>query len=142
MTSPVQDGGRRALQALAICAVAFTSSVAHGGGPGANRGFVGFGLSYHLGYGYGGRGLGVGAEGGYPYYSGPGYPHEPPPLRRLGKIAPFTYYGGPGYPCNGPSHFFEGVGPLVIDPPLVISGMDRPDLPVASDYGPFSGVIR
>src|SRR6516164_5664685 len=36
------------------------------GGYGLYPGFSGFGLSFHLGYGYGGYALGVGAEGGYP----------------------------------------------------------------------------
>ena len=45
------------------------------GPPGVYPGFQGFGLGFHRGYGYGGDALGVGAEGGYPFYGGPGYPH-------------------------------------------------------------------
>jgi hypothetical protein len=159
MTSPVRDGRRLALQAFGlasgICVFALSSTVVHGGGPGVDGqgdaghqvkrgwspGFPGFGLSFHLGYGYGGRGLGVGGEGGYPYYSGPGYPHEAPPLRRLGKIAPFAYDGGPGYPCRASSHYFEPTGPLVVDPPVVTSEIDRRDVPYPGDFGQFSGAI-
>ena len=59
------------------------------GAPGLYPGFHGFGLGYHLGYGYGGDALGVGADGGYPLYGGPGYPHCEPRLRRIGGITPF-----------------------------------------------------
>src|SRR5262249_25944161 len=38
------------------------------GKPGLYPGFQGFGLGYHPGYGYGGAALGVGADGGYPFY--------------------------------------------------------------------------
>ena len=68
------------------------------GEPGLYPGVQGFGLGFHLGYGYGGDSLGVGADGGYPYYGGPGYPHAWPCLRRIGGIMPFNYYGGPGQP--------------------------------------------
>jgi hypothetical protein len=44
------------------------------GPPGVYPGFQGFGLGYHLGYGYGGDALGPEADGGYPFYCGPGYP--------------------------------------------------------------------
>src|SRR4051794_24902900 len=59
------------------------------GPPGLHPGFQGFGLGYHPGYGYGGDALGVGAEGGYPFYGGPGYPHPSPRLQRFGGINPF-----------------------------------------------------
>ena len=62
--------------------------------PGVKPGTRGFGLGYHPGYGYGGAAPGVGAEGGYPSYGGPGYPHPAPCLRRLGPETPFTYQGG------------------------------------------------
>ena len=58
---------------------------ARGGAP-----FQGFGLGYHLGYGYGGAAIGVGPDGGYPFYGGPGYPHPAPCLRRCGGITPYT----------------------------------------------------
>src|SRR5436305_1448357 len=103
MTSPVRDRNRVASRALALASgifVAFTSSAAPGGDPAPSPGF---GLKFRLGYGYGGNRLGAGPEGGYPYYSGPGYPHEPPPLRRLGRIVPFAYSGNPGLTCDGRS---------------------------------------
>src|SRR5262245_60135764 len=56
----------------------------------SETGREGFGLGYHLGYGYGGRALGVGPFGGYAYYGGPGYPQPAPQLRRFGKITPFV----------------------------------------------------
>ncbi len=59
-------------------------------------GLYGFSLRWHPGYGYGKYALGVGADGGYPFYGGPGYPHQPPPLRRCGPAAPYAYLGGPG----------------------------------------------
>ena len=65
------------------------------GPPGLHPGYQGFGLSFHRGYGYGGYALGVGAEGGYPFYGGPGYPHTWPRLNRFCGITPFPYYGGP-----------------------------------------------
>ena len=159
MSSPVRVGLRHASPSVSlvsgICVLALSWTAAYGGGPGADApgdpgphvkrgqspGFQGFGLKFHLGYGYGGRALGAGPEGGYPYYSGPGYPHEPPPLRRLGRIAPFAYDGGPGYPCRAGSHYFEPTGPLVVDPPVVTSALDPRDIPYPSDFGPFSGAI-
>jgi hypothetical protein len=111
------------------------------GGPGLYPGFSGFGLSFHPGYGYGGYSLGVGAEGGYPNYAGPGYPHEPPPLRRLGRIEPYCYYGGPVPPCYGVYNVYEGIGGLVVDPPVVISGIEQRDPSYSRDYGLFSGAI-
>jgi hypothetical protein len=38
-----------------------------------HRDFQGFGLKYHLGYGFGGRAVGTGPFGGYPRYGGPGH---------------------------------------------------------------------
>src|SRR5262245_53512917 len=58
-----------------------------------DAGFYGFGLGYHLGYGYGGSALGVNPDGGYLFYGGPGYPHCWPTLRRCGPITPFPYFG-------------------------------------------------
>ena len=83
------------------------------GPPGYYPGFYGFGLSFHRGYGYGGAALGVGAEGGYPFYGGPGYPHPWPHLRRCGPIAPVAYYDGTGYPFT-----FQLPGPLVVTEPV------------------------
>jgi hypothetical protein len=100
-------------------------------------GFFGFGLSYHLGYGYGGDALGVGGDGGYPFYGGPGYFHDAPALARFGHIVPFAYYGGPGYPFS-----FTEPGQLAVDRPLVISG-DAMGQGYAYDvgFGPFTGAI-
>jgi hypothetical protein len=108
----------------------------YGQGPGP----IGFGLKYHPGYGYGGNSVGVGAGGGYPFYGGPGYPHEAPGLRRFGRELPFPYYGGPGAPsCDYPT-VFGPVGPLVVDPPVVRVG-DRGDLSNATDFGPLTGAL-
>ena len=63
------------------------------------------------GYGYGGDALGVGADGGYPFYGGPGYPHPWPRLRRFGGITPFPYYGGPGCPTPDLSQLLRGRRP-------------------------------
>jgi hypothetical protein len=111
------------------------------GPPGLYPGFQGFGLGYHLGYGYGGDALGVGAEGGYPFYGGPGYPHCEPRLRRLGGIVPFPYYGGPGYPTPEHPNYFGGMGPLVPDQPVVSIVTDRDEPIEATNYGIFTGAI-
>lgn len=110
--------------------------------PGIYPGVYGFLLQFHPGYGYGGESLGVGAFGGYPYYGGPGYLHEAPPLRRFGHILPFTYYAGPGDPFN-----FRDPGELVVDPPVVlqVSGPDPghsggPVYPFNVGFGPFTGM--
>jgi hypothetical protein len=109
------------------------------GSHGLYPGGYGFPLKYHPGYGYGGRGLGVGTLGGYPYYGGPGYPQPDPPLNRCGRILPFVYQGGPGYPLS-----FEHVGPLVVRPPVAIV-VPRPESfpvgPEESGYGPFAGAL-
>jgi PDZ domain len=111
------------------------------GPPGVYPGFQGFGLGYHLGYGYGGDALGVGAEGGYPLYGGPGYPHEAPCLRRLGSIEPFHYYGGLGGPWPAQPNFFDGVGALAPDQPVVTFANESPDGSNVADYGCFTGSI-
>jgi hypothetical protein len=110
--------------------------------PGIYPGAYGFLLRYHPGYGYGGESLGVGAFGGHPFYGGPGYLHEAPPLRRCGRILPFTYYDGPGYLFN-----FQDPGELVVDPPVVlqVSGPDSghsggPVYEYNVGYGPFTGM--
>ena len=112
-----------------------------GDGPGRVVGRPGFDLSYHLGYGYGGKGLGVGPVGGYPFYGGPGYLHAEPPLRRFGRIEPFSYYGGPCYPRVGTSQYYDATGPLVARPPVLqlMDGQD-PALQVRG-YGAFSGTL-
>ena len=66
---------------------------------GVHQGFHGFGMSFRRGYGYGGHGLGVGANGGDPYYGGPGYPHG-------------GYdYPGPMFASDGPFGSFTGPSP-------------------------------
>ena len=107
----------------------------------ASTGFFGFGLGYHLGYGYGGNALGVGPDGGYPFYGGPGYPHCWPTLRRLHRIVPFPYYGGPGYPSPENPNYFGATGPLVSRPPVVTLGTDRGESSDATGYGSFTGTI-
>ena len=112
--------------------------------PGYYPGFYGFGLSFHRGYGYGREALGVGADGGYPFYGGPGYLHPSPPLNRCGHLIPFGYYSGPGYPYS-----FEVTGPLVVTEPVVtqVAGGDpaheagSPVYPYNVGYGPFTGVL-
>ena len=59
------------------------------GGCGPTPGYYGFGLSFHRGYGYGRDSLGVGSDGGNPYYGGTGYP-------RGGQV-----YPGPMQPGGG-----------------------------------------
>jgi hypothetical protein len=107
------------------------------GGPGSVAGFQGFGLGYHLGYGYGGDALGTGAEGGYPFYGGPGYPHCDPVLRRIGRITPFPYFGGPGYSTATHTNYFNGIGSLVADKPVITIGDDNYD----TGYGTYTGAI-
>jgi hypothetical protein len=86
------------------------------GPPGDHPGFYGFGLSFHPGYGYGGNALGVGALGGYPCYGGPGYP---------------LHYG---YPRFTACPYYEGIGQLYFDQPVVIT-----ELMGAEDFGPYTG---
>ena len=85
-------------------------------------GLYGFSLRWHPGYGYGRYALGVGADGGYPFYGGPGYPHPWPHLRRFGPATPFAYYGGPDYPRDGNSNYYSGIGGLAIEKPVVTIG--------------------
>jgi PDZ domain len=111
------------------------------GAPGLYPGFQGFGLGYHLGYGYGGQALGVGANGGYPLFGGPGYPHPSPGLRRIGGITPFPYFGGPGYPTPECPNYFGGVGPLSPNQPVLTSDPD-PTMPTSDiGYGSFDGTV-
>ncbi len=109
------------------------------GPPGLQPGYQGFGLGYHLGYGYGGDALGVGADGGYPFYGGPGYPHCMPQLRRVGGIVPFPYFGGPGYPTPDHPNFFGESGPLV-PVQAVVAIVTESGQPVeGTGYGSFTG---
>jgi hypothetical protein len=85
------------------------------GPPGVFPGFYGFGLAFHRGYGYGGNGLGVGADGGHPCYGGPGYS---------------LHYGYPHFAFP----YYEGIGSLVQGPSVVLI-----DLADATDFGPFTG---
>jgi hypothetical protein len=144
--------------------VKYEGSLLHygGGGPGFGTlgygedsvypGYYGFGLKYHPGYGYGGKGLGVGALGGYPFYGGPGYPHPWPKLNRFCGITPFPYYGGPGFMGPPYCNFFGDPGRLVINEDVVGEGDRGDDAAVGgygygfgsagfSDYGMFSGAI-
>jgi PDZ domain len=112
-------------------------------------GLYGFSLHWHPGYGYGRYALGVGADGGYPFYGGPGYPHEPPHLRRFGPTEPYAYFGGPGYPISGWSNFYQGVGGLVVDKPVVSIGEpgdfgyvgENGERNPGADFGPFTGAL-
>jgi PDZ domain len=112
-------------------------------------GLYGFSLHWHLGYGYGKYALGVGADGGYPFYRGHGYPHDPPTLRRFGPARPFAYYGGPEYPCYEWSNFFTRVDGLVIEKPVVTIGEpgdfgyvnENGDVGPGTDFGPYTGAL-
>jgi hypothetical protein len=111
-------------------------------GPDGAPGFQGFGLGYHLGYGYGGKGFGVGPDGGYPFYSGPGYPHPWPCLNRFGHLEPFGYFGGPGYPTpDQPNFFAPGAGPLVVDKPVISVRDDSGLIDSSTAYGNYSGAF-
>jgi hypothetical protein len=110
------------------------------GGYSLYPGFPGFGLSFHRGYGYGGNGLGTGADGGYPFYGGPGYPHPAPTLRRCGGITTFLYYGGPEYPRLGYSNFFSEVGPLSVRQPVAVV-VTHGEIGHSGDFGPFTGTL-
>ncbi len=119
------------------------------GGDEIYSGYPGFGLRFHPGYGYGGKALGTGAVGGYPFYGGPGYPHPAPVLRRCGGITPFLFYGGPDYPRFGYSNYFTEVGPLVVPHPVALqtTGHDQAHAagsavyPYNIGYGPYTGVL-
>jgi hypothetical protein len=139
MISHRQDRGRLSLKAVALLGIwSYSGSTALAGG-GADPGFQGFGLGYRLGYGYGGAGVGVGPDGGYPCYGGPGYPHPWPRLRRIGGITPFPYFGGPGYPTPDCPNYFGGVGPLAIDPPVIVVEAGPGEADYGSGYGVFTG---
>jgi hypothetical protein len=149
MISRMTGGGRLPAAVLAwalgpwalssSCSSARADGMAYGAAPAP--GFYGFGLGYHLGNGYGGRALGVGPDGGYPFYGGPGYPHCEPPLRRLGHIVPFAYYGGPGGPVPGQPHYFGGVGPLAPNESVVTLTDEAGNPDSGVGYGPFNGAI-
>jgi len=168
MISPVRFGSRLGLKVLALAGglwvfsgssamadgAEFEDPADHGqggwglgsvsyGGYGLYPGYYGFDLKFHPGYGYGGHALGVGAFGGYPNYGGPGYPHQPPPLRRFGRILPFRYNGFGFFTFDYP-HPSQDIGPLVVDRP-VVGGSDRPDMnsgyPYRGDFGPFTGAF-
>jgi hypothetical protein len=82
--------------------------------------------------------VGVGPDGGYPNYAGPGYPQPWPVLNRCCGITPFPYNGGPGYPTPGHPYFFGGTGPL--SPPgqvITIGGTAG----YATGYGAFTGTL-
>ena len=169
MNSLVRGGGRLPWKALALAlgigVFGGGQAALHGGEPdgtdhhghgsqgagtlgwapyGLYPGFYGFGLSYHLGYGYGGDALGVGADGGYPFYGGPGYLHPGPPLRRFGHLIPFAYYSGPGYPLN-----FDLPGRLVVTAPVAMQTTSTDPghaagstvYPYDTGYGPFTGAL-
>ncbi len=112
-------------------------------------GLYGFSLRWHPGYGYGRYALGVGADGGYPFYGGPGYPHEWPRLRRFGPATPFAYYGGPEYPMEDCFNYYSGIGGLAIEKPVVTIGEpgdlghvnENGDVYPGRDFGPFTGAI-
>jgi hypothetical protein len=109
----------------------------------------GFSLRWHPGYGYGRYALGVGADGGYPFYGGPGYPHEPPRLNRFGPATPYLYFGGPGHPILGWSNFYQGIGGLVVDKPVVAIAQpgdfdfvgENGEINPGRDFGAFTGAL-
>ncbi|WP_435011986.1 PDZ domain-containing protein (plasmid) [Tundrisphaera lichenicola] len=111
------------------------------GPPGFHEGFQGFGLKFHPGYGYGGQSLGVGPDGGYPSYGGPGYVHPGPCLNRFGKEKPFSYFGGPGFPTPDHPHFFGEVGPLVTDQPVIEIGEGAQEAGHGGGYGIYTGLL-
>jgi membrane-associated protease RseP (regulator of RpoE activity) len=122
----------KAVALLGTWALAASTAMADGGPSG---GFQGFGLGYRLGYGYGGAGMGVLPNGGFPFYSGPGYPHPWPRLRRIGGITPFPFFGGPGFPTPECPNYFGPEAPRVADPPVIVI---EPE-PGESDFGCFTG---
>jgi hypothetical protein len=132
------DGGPAGAGECPSCHKPHTGDHQHPGPADGTPGFQGFGLGYHLGYGYGGNALGVGADGGYPLYGGPGYPHPWPTLRRHGGITPFPHYIGPGGPTPGHPNYFGGVGPLAPDQPVIVV---EDDPRYTGGYGGFSGMV-
>ncbi len=112
------------------------------GPPGPQPGFQGFGLRFGRNYGFGGgNALGVGAEGGYPFFGGPGYPHPSPVLNRFTGITAFPYFGGPGGPTASCPNFYGEPGSLVYDIPVVRYEGDSTDNAGANDFGAFSGMV-
>jgi hypothetical protein len=105
------------------------------GPPGVFPGFQGFGLAFHPGYGYGGAGLGVGAEGGYPFYGGPGYIHPGPALQRLHHELPFLHYGGAGEPFT-----YGEPGRLVATEHVAIIGNGH-EFGYTGNFGTFTGAF-
>ena len=157
MARNFRNMGRRGWKALAVALAAWSwsdSAIAgdHSpdrvegagplgyGAPGIYPGFQGFGLGYHLGYGYGGRALGT-PDGGYPFYGGPGYLHPGPCLRRIGGINPFPHFGGPGFPTPDRPFFYGETGPLVVDQPVVSRDGGHNDPTVATSFGAFTGAL-
>ncbi len=118
-----------------------TSGTLGYGPPGLHPGFQGFGMGYHLGNGYGGDGLGVGAEGGFPFYGGPGYRHPGPRLSRHLAIVPFGYYGGPGGPRPACPQYYGGVGPLAVDRPVISVAGTPGEAGYDSGFGGFTGAV-
>jgi membrane-associated protease RseP (regulator of RpoE activity) len=112
-------------------------------------GLYGFSLRWHPGYGYGRYALGVGSDGGYPNYAGPGYPHDPPKLRRFGPARPYTYYGPPDYVPDGCTNYFTHVDGLVIEKPVVTIGEpgdfgyvnENGDVYPGRDFGSYTGTL-
>jgi hypothetical protein len=130
---------------LADDQISLGSGAWNNSGYGVYPGDYGFGLSFHLGYGYGGNALGVGVNGGYPYYGGPGYPHPAPHLRRCHKEEPFSFYGGLGFPFA-----FRGPGQLVVNQDVVTEGNPLEtgaagsapiEFPQPANYGAFTGAL-
>ncbi len=112
------------------------------GPPGPQPGFQGFGLRFGLNYGYGGgNALGVGNDGGFPLFGGPGYPHPWPKLRRLGGITAFPFDGGPGCPSPAHPNYFGEPGPLVFDRPVVRYEDDDSGSAGETEFGRFSGML-
>jgi hypothetical protein len=102
----------------------------------ADVGYQGFGLKYHLGYGYGGDAIGIGPNGGYPFYGGPGYLHPGPRLRRFAPEQPYPYLGGPGAPTAACPNVFGPAGPLSVRGE-VARERDTPDV----GYGGYTGAL-
>lgn len=112
------------------------------GPPGLFRGFYGFGNGFHLGYGYGGYALGVGATDGDPWYGGPGYPHPEPPLNRFGRILPFTTALGSGGPTPANPNFYQAMAGLSIDKPVArVTDQPGVDQVYPGDFGPNTGAV-
>jgi hypothetical protein len=133
--------GRSAVKALALGCVVWACAgpvnpVRGQAPPPADLGYEGFGLKYHLGYGYGGEAIGVGRNGGYPFYGGPGYLHPGPRLRRFGPESPYPYLGGPGAPSAACPNVFGPVGPLAVSGEIARE-RDTPDV----GYGRFTGAL-